>query len=228
MKIISPYKDYYDYLAHQYGIDESITYVRKQINFEHLNIFSNDKFAQVVTIETVRVDLPRLPDSIFSNSTKTITFGWLFCAGYLYLLVGDSGGMAYDVFTPQKYPQLVSHITVRDMLSHCSISDYVGIECKQLIPLAKLLRQPVFVIARRTGSRFDKIARYGISSYVPVLSHLGMAPIVPPQEIYRRIYHFILDELHESPDTKPPIEVSNNTKIEQHGFDLDASFRHRK
>ena len=44
MKIISPFKDYYDYLSYQYGIDNNICYFRKpRISKEDLNL-SEEKF----------------------------------------------------------------------------------------------------------------------------------------------------------------------------------------
>ena len=45
MKIVSKFKDYYDYLAYVYGIDDIVTWERR--NFTELNIYGMRPFMAV-------------------------------------------------------------------------------------------------------------------------------------------------------------------------------------
>ena len=227
MRIVSSYKDYYDYISQHYGFDPDVLYLRRPIDIQKIPESVPCKTtlnALNLTYEDLK--LPSQPSSVF-NATCTETFSFLFCAGTLYLLVGKSGGVDYDVFTPEKYPKLINHIIRKGTWQEYPLSDYTGMAFPKLNAIAKILNQPVFIISSDTtlsgGRRI-----YRINTHIPVLAQLGFAPLIPPSNMYQNIYSFILNVLRDSPDIQPPIEVSNNVKILQHGFDLDKSFRHRK
>ena len=46
--------------------------------------------------------------------------------------------------------------------------------------------------------------------------------------MYQEISYFIGNTMNESPDIKPPVEISNKDKISKAGFDLKNSFRKMK
>jgi hypothetical protein len=59
----------------------------------------------------------------------------------------------------------------------------------------------------------------------PKLMGTGFESIVPPTEAYMLLYKYLCNQAR--PERKIP-EMSNNIKIEQHGFDLKHSFRSSK
>jgi hypothetical protein len=105
--------------------------------------------------------------------------------------------------------------------------------CKDaLIPIHNIINQPIFVVEfyGRQDLDFGDFTYDGgvIRYYAPVLSELGFPSIYPAEQLYQDISYFIGNEMKPSPDIKPPVEISNDNKIEGHGFDLKQSFRHRK
>jgi hypothetical protein len=59
----------------------------------------------------------------------------------------------------------------------------------------------------------------------PKLEPLGFASVVPPHEAYNELYKWIVNQARPN---RPIPEMSNDIKIEQAGFDLKKSFRHKK
>lgn len=223
MRIISPFKDYYDYISQRFGFDPDIVYTRRQLHLEgDKDIFRPDSF--VVDFPHVE-QLPTLLSSRVNQVGGTITFAWLFCAGIVHLLVSDSAYSAYDVVTLDKYPELANWVNPT-RFRHRSIEDYLGKRIPELDALAKQLNQPVFII--NYISRTRNTDKWHLNAHCPVLAQCGMASLVPPTDMYQRIYSYLTNVLRDSPDLKPPIEVSNDVKITQHGFDLQQSFRHRQ
>jgi kynurenine formamidase len=60
-----------------------------------------------------------------------------------------------------------------------------------------------------------------------VLADLGLPRIYDAQQLYQDLSYFLGNQMHENPDTKPPVNISDKDRIAQHGFD-QQSFRHRK
>jgi hypothetical protein len=54
-----------------------------------------------------------------------------------------------------------------------------------------------------------------------------MPALIPATQMYQELSYFMGNTIKEHPDTEPPVEVSNNCKIINAGFDLKQSFRHR-
>jgi hypothetical protein len=86
-----------------------------------------------------------------------------------------------------------------------------------LVEWSRLLGAPVFTFDDRD-----------VDTNVPILAHIGMPALRSAEWMYQDLSYFVGNLLRESPDVKPPVEVSDKDKIVEHGFDLRQSFRHRK
>ena len=69
---------------------------------------------------------------------------------------------------------------------------------------------------------------FAISERIPNLSTFGFASVVSAPQMYQNIAYFMANTVNESPDLVVHDNMSNREKIQQHGFDLKQSFRHRK
>lgn len=100
-----------------------------------------------------------------------------------------------------------------------------------LVKLSKLLNQPVFCMIPQYHSVYmtNNIRKTKVELKVPNLKEVGYSMIEPnPMKLYSELEFFIANELRDNPDIVPPVQIDNSHKIEQHGFDLKKSFRHRK
>lgn len=100
-----------------------------------------------------------------------------------------------------------------------------------LVKLSKILNQPVFCIIPQYHSVYmtNNIRKTKVELKVPNLKEVGYTMIEPnPMKLYSELEFFIANELRDNPDIVPPVQINNSHKIEQHGFDLKKSFRHRK
>ena len=98
-----------------------------------------------------------------------------------------------------------------------------GLGGTDIVNLTKKIGVPVYMISRRDNDHV-----FYIEEKIPHLGELGLAKIYPAEQLYQDIFYFLNNTIKDSPDTAPPVAVSNKDRIEQHGFDIKKSFRHRK
>lgn len=229
MRIISKFHDYYDYISHQYGADNMIVYNRQP--FE-----SSEELKKMVL--KVMWDIRYKQGYIAEyNSYVDRRTRWLVVNGLLYLLVKKSTDTKFKLLTEESLAEFIHDIKTRRhayFRDKYKISDFIGVDvCKDaLIPIHNIINQPIFVVEfyGKQDLDFGDFTYDGgvIRYYAPVLSELGFPSIYPAEQLYQDISYFIGNEMKPSPDIKPPVEISNDNKIEGHGFDLKQSFRHRK
>lgn len=217
MKIISKFKDYYDYVADMYGGgDPKCTYERKGIRLED-GVFlpnSNDYNDKVIFHK--------------SNSFENVKLRWLCVCGKQYLLVGtflDFG----NIISEKQHPELWSDLFCnKNLFRNYEVERCIGYSSEHIVQISKQICQPVFVI---DGVLYDRKRRqysYSIAKNTPILKDTGIASILPAEQCYQEIAYFISNVLPERSDITPPVEVDDRNKIIQAGFDLRTSFRHRK
>ncbi len=198
MKIISKYKDYYDYLQGEFGIDDVLTYDRRSDNIirplqdppddpfarcysfaicnQGYAVFSyNNKFYHTID-ELVKLDV------ILKKAGKRT----IFTLGYGYHK--NQRKAIWDTFNPKT-------------------------------DINKKLRKPVLVSSE--NSPFAKDEGWEI----PLLREFGFARIIDPKTLFIEISNF-MGWLNDNPEI--PNKQTNKEKIVSHGFDLKKSFRHRK
>jgi hypothetical protein len=202
MKIISPFKDYYDYVAHIYGEDNTIVYNRSSFNENKL---PSDGF--------------RVPDLYYwtDDVNKAITqqFGttdkheynrrWLCIMGKFYMQVTTNT-------LDRSSWKIVNYEFNRPNREYHT----------ELMKLHKHIQAPVFAINRVYWRNFH------IDTDIPILKDSGIASIISPEKMYQDISYFIGNVLKDNPDTLPPVNISDKDKLTQAGFDATISFRHRK
>jgi len=229
MKIISDFKDYYDYLAHQYGVDEKIVFNRKPIP-------NNDETKSILkeTLGLVREYKYALDNKLFSiGNEKSSNYRWLSVNGVLYLVYRERlmyANSPYKVFTREQYDVFFPK-DIHGFRKKRSYEDLVGNAnfVKELTSIHAKLNTPVFWFDHTGFGEMLFIGESNESKYkAPILSELGFASIYPADKLFQDISYFIGNVMRGSPDIKPPVEIENKDKILAHGFDLKQSFRHRK
>lgn len=216
MVIQSKFKDYYDYVAHQYGGgDPRIVYPRKRIE--------NTK------VEMSECMLPSLTQvtSWYTTDQNPLQFAFLIAIATPYLLVRAAsyrwkGLDGYRITDPRTLDARRHH-------SWWSLVqwEFISQPSTNLLELSRLVDAPVFVVTDiNWHSRKDGVT-VQIDELCPVLKEVGMPALISPEQMYQQLAYFMGNTMHPSPDTQPPVEVSNRDKILAAGFDLQQSFRHR-
>lgn len=234
MKIISKFKDYYDYVAHQYGGgDEKITYVRNGID--------DDKCSIVINVPSHKFgdnDMPYLPDWRTGDVRKrfNVDFKLLVVVGKSYLIVSRTVDtrfkyetIPFAIINNKEHDDIIEEICdtrKRFWFGYkYKMEDLIGVETKTMLTLSRIVKHPVFVI---TNYRYkDNQLIVNIEPMIPNLGNMGMASFIRPEIMYQDISYFVGNTMHDTPDAKPPVSICENDRIVKAGFDLKKSFRHR-
>lgn len=209
MKIKSNFKDYYDFVAHQFGGgDPRVIYNRIKL--------SNDKFGFDVDSIGGIINSPSIKTNI--NSMVFLKTKWLIITGRYFLLVEITNKInKWELYNELKHGYFDKSKWYHDV----DIKSILGKESNSLIQLSKIVKSPVFCIE---GLYRDNIR---IESNAPILNYFGIPAILDPYQLYQDLEYFIGNTMNDNPDILPPVETSNNDRIVSHGFDLKKSFRHR-
>ncbi len=252
MKIISPFKDYYDYMAYIYGIDDKHVYFRpKTFTLPDSVVSTNPDFPQY----------QQIPIS-YSHMKSDVHMGilvWESCnrfydlydpliisfCGYPIPVIFDKQKEKYSVATADVWAEIHSNIYKDpDTLKRCqnllklyqntrfnkqNMIPQFKTRSNSLIKLSRLLKQPVFIAPSfkeyPKGIHSESTIVTFASLEIPMLSKYGFTSVLSPEQAYQELDYFIGNLMNESPDLDPPVEVSDKDKIVQHGFDLKTSFR---
>ena len=228
MVIQSPFKDYYDFVAHRYGGgDPKIVYLRDRLApLKKSRTGDSYETSQAVEVKG-HCPLPTLPAWRLNNDPWREMY--LVVAAKAYLLKRTSG---IDNHNPNSY-------TVVDPLVIAWEEKQLGRwrrryggfefgkEMPFLVELSRKVHAPVFAIegiSQPWRSGADEIRIPGLC---PVLAQVGMPALVSAEQMYQDLAYFVGNTMKPHPDTEPPVAVSNKEKILKAGFDLKKSFRHR-
>lgn len=230
MKIISNFKDFYDYISTYYGLDESIIYKRTSFNKKDFkepvkmtDVFFDERINTVYFIEISDEQRKLFSSSIKNQSVKYIIangkkYGfikyknkWQYLTQDLYDSIEVESPKYTSIFTSEK----------RGIVSN-------GKRIELLDDISKRVNAPIFecFISNAVYSR-DKWY-LAVFEHIPVLKELGFEKIVDVQQFYQELEHYIANVLRDNPDTKPPVLISDKDLIEAKGFDKKISFRKRK
>ena len=224
MKIISKFKDYYDWVAQRYGGGDPLNIWLRQDtvkNVKGLGLFFTD------------LKIPYLGSVPTGWGKPTSDWGWdlVFCAlnGMAYPLVRK--WEMKDKYRMEKIEQPFRLLRENDPFIdfYLSLGNTnrltrkeqlnLWLEPKQsnaLIRAHQDLKQPAFIIL---GSK-------KASGRLPRLGELGFPALFSAEQAYQNISYFVGNYLRDSVDLNPPAAVSDRDRIVQHGFDLKRSFRH--
>ena len=227
MVIKSPWKDYYDFVAHQYGGgDPKVVYVRNRIS-----PLEKSGFESNINVEMDRkFPLPHLHDLVEWSDRETKSVAYLVVAGKAYILmkIGDIYNDDVNTFRVQPIDYFEKQKTKRFSWWIRDTHVDLAVEHPFLIELSRKIKAPVFVIrdVYRKTWKSDRIM-VKVAGQCPILREIGMPALIPAAQIYQELAYFVGNTMKEHPDTEPPVEVSNTSKILNAGFDLKQSFRHR-
>lgn len=221
MKIIGKHKDYFDYLIHQYGVDEKLVLDRRGIG-EWKSSSDNDRVGGYRGILVNRSSITKEPipesyRSIIGENSYYLKYEsinrWLIVNGRGYLLIKIGA-----------YPNVYEFADNTNSIESRSWgkAPYVsGTLLQEFIDLSKIVKRHTFII--QSNRRNDQWEVYGD---VPVLSEIKFSSIVDPQTIYLDTVNFISE--HFADKEEEIVAQSSIEKLISHGFDKKTSFRHKK
>lgn len=245
MIIQSKFKDYYDYVAFQYGGgDPRVVYARKPLTItpEIRKEFNKEFYTEYYELRARLVE-----------ESSTCEFGLstvLFCGRLFYIAETKEefrgGKNNWQLLTPSFLDSLRNgEYTVErngDNFKRINAKEvnwryntfrdyYVRKAYNQLKPLSE---QPVIPWVLQLHRFFgapvlqssDGVCTSSPVKEIPILSRLGFAAHFPAEQVYQELALFMGNTLNTNPDITPPAKVSDKDRILQHGFDLKRSFRH--
>jgi hypothetical protein len=221
MKIISKNKDFYDFM-NTYGIDEKIIYFRKtkQIRSEIESFVIRNKYFGNWIHET------RTPNKKYTIEFYVLGLNNKFYPGIRISEIGNFennhfywNDTAYkkieDIFTNQKYGRYCTLRPYKNFFDY-----YKNLNDSYFF---KKYDTPLFIIY--DYHYFSSLKNHGI--YIidlnPILIDYEIHKFFDGQFIYNEIYEWL--SLNNIQDT---VEISDENKIIQHGFDKKISFRNTK
>lgn len=227
MRIKSNYKDYYDFIAHQFGGGDPLCV------YNRIPIPEDKCMVKLSSSELSELNIPISEQGYISV---------LALAGKFYTLItpeNKSPDRRYHEYAPLYLPRRLysaqdferdNELRSRRWWRRSARSNYgrcVGERSKILDKIAKQVEAPVFIISGIAFPPNDRTS-IRIESRIPVLSEYNLASILSPAQAYQDIAYYIQNTMHDSPDLRLPEIQTNKEKIEQHGFDPKQSFRNRK
>jgi hypothetical protein len=229
MLIQSRFKDYYDFVAAQYGGgDPKVRYLRGGLRRTEIFV---DRFPLADPLSWPHLD-------------ADYELAYLIVAGKAYLLRRDKKpGRKFSDFRVADAEAVSEadrktrtagrrYLAQRRVFGGRDFDFTFGRQYDFLVSLHRAAGAPALVIDQvwRPASRDRMQDRIQIDLWerCPVLKHLGMAAVVSPEQMYQELAYFVGNLMKVSPDIAPPVEVDNQHKILAAGFDLKTSFRHRK
>ena len=240
MKIISKFKDFYDYKVTKYGVDEKLVYTRKtyceyfQGFFRDINIdyrISEDDFNKNLKENTKVTDEKNIHKILFIGEKLIHLF---FTENGVYTHFDIKNEENLRKFTDFKYRKEITFKDGNKFNIYTRFKDdweyLLSYDRKKLINLNIdkddiILNEPILLIEYIGECNNEKAKRYYSFSlykfiYNPNLSQMGV--YIDTDFIWQSLVEFLSDKRSEK-EIIP--EVSNENKILSKGFDLKTSFR---
>ena len=210
MKILSDFKDFYDYLQDYYGIDNQLVFHRKR---QSLLLNSKQELIEdkISSFEIVQYAYKTFIDKKnfehqydYSGTLKEVTKKKrvLFFCGKIYEISSFIDGknekiVIEESFNLSKYDKILKQLEEKQIVSAVIYAKKINFE---------------------TRDSFDLI------QINPILSNLGFNLFLSEQDTYQNIEMY----LRKLKNTEKTISIDNKNKIIQAGFDLKTSFRKPK
>ena len=247
MKIISKFKDFYDYKVAKYGVDEKLVYTRKTY-CEYFESFVID----VYTASDYRISEENFNKNLKENFEyfKRINFHKILILGekLIHLFFTENGVYThFDIKNPKDiagetiykywaYYDGTKEITFNDGKKfdiHIAFAelwnDFFAYDRKKLLSFLNISKEETLfnepmILIEYVGKIDRKFARFDNSVYKatlnPNLSQMGI--YFDEDFIWQSLVEFLSNKKNEK-EISP--EVSNENKILSKGFDLKTSFR---
>lgn len=223
MKIISKFKDYYDWVAQRYGGGDPLnTWLRQ-------DFLNPDKTPGVSVFDTPKTTYHGVLNHGWRARppTSIANWGWnlTFCIlnGKPYPLVNywETDRLGNINRQPKRllregdaflnfYRQTRGHHIKKEEQIQCWLNPK---ESQLLLKVSLELQQPAFIIRDREL----------VEGKLPRLGELGFAALFSAEQMYQNLSHFVSNYL--KPHQPLPVTISNQDRILKHGFDPKKSFR---
>lgn len=206
MKIISKHKDYYDYLANIYGVDDKVVYERKY----HICVLDNQR-TSIINKTAAALYTPNFIRYSEAYKGRAVEFALHIC-GKKYDVVFFENNFYYEPISKSDYKHIKENaINFKSLKIRLKEKPFFHFLRKKEIDYNKIFECPI--VFHECGNTFHLNVK---------LSDFNFAAIMPPEKIYQNIVAFLSKE-PDIVDKRTDIE-----KIEAHGFDKKISFRKRK
>lgn len=238
MRIVSGFRDYYDYVEYMYnpqGGDSNLTWDRNRVK----------------CFATVKGYIPSYPSPLFKFLNYGLPsrrsepsyknweeFPWRYkicvVCGKLYLLAKRASykvnreGMDVSQTCDIKGFKLVGHD--HESWNHVNRNDFyrsVGTLTNTSERLCMHLKSPVILIhswENYNAPGGSYISKFILHNQVPTLEQLGFGSIIPAEQMYQDISMY-LGKFLDNPDSQLPSQVADKDRFVQKGFDSKVSFR---
>ena len=247
MKIISKFKDFYDYKVVKYGVDEKLVYTRKtyceyyETNFISIYTSSDDRILEENFNKNLKEEVEYFKRN---NCHKILILG----EKLIHLFFTENGVYThFDIKNPKDiggetiykywaYYDDTKEITFNDgkkIEIHIAFNelwnDFFNYDRKRFLSYLNISKEEVLfnepiILVEYIGGIDRKIARYDNSvykfTYNPNLSQMGV--YIDEDFVWQSLVEFLSNKRSEK-EISP--EVSNENKILSKGFDLKTSFR---
>lgn len=246
MKIISRFKDYYDYIAHQYGGgDPKVIYKRDFV------VPDEDRYGLIhestLRLETVMPSQPKNFKSVRDGKSIYHEFECLVVMNRLFWIerisecniCGEASSLTirdwhitqrpilnekwgYGIFaklTPEeraREPNTMRKQQEEEWEETRKWGASQGQTLSVCTQICKAAKAPVLVL----DAEYRRVR-----GRVPKLGELGLVQYYSAEQLYQELAMFISNEL--APFVDPPSPMTNIEKVVSHGFDKKKSFRHR-
>lgn len=256
MKILSNFKDYYDYLAYQYGVDDNIVFQRNRVipldaDIKFINLPACDTINENAIIpenHTFRYQLGSSNIFYYEDDSKICQFECVSVVGtvYYYLYEYDTLNKTSSMRIP-KHEDYKKYSRWREKLGfdkggHIVWPELWGggkknfqhLRCREIGIIhpdeTRLLYDIPVELHQELQSpvlwKKSKLPDGTTCLLMPNLSKITGFSGCYPPDKIYRDIYNFLQTMRKSPDADPPVNVDNQSKILKHGFDLKKSFRH--
>ena len=227
MVIKSPFKDYYDFVAHQYGGgDPRVVYARGRIT-PKIDMYVDPIEGSFLKDPNWYCKVPWYYGRRPENEPE-FDYMYLVITGKLYVLAKQlpklpayTGKTEYDLSPYRVQPTDAEFGHTQRWLHYHQRIEF-GHEYKFLANLCRKVGAPVFVIPR-----IENDGTILVCGQCPILQRIGVPSLISPQQMYQDLAMFMGNRMKDTPDVQPPVELNNRQKIVKAGFDLIQSFRNR-
>lgn len=217
-------------MAHMYGGgDPKVLYLRNRLG-------KMERFATDSHVENITIEQKGMPESHsdeihrkWNHNTK-----WLAINGKMYLILSKFSMHPepplepnWTVLNEERHPEIWAYLHSTRARSWSQRGkgavQYIGREIPEVLALSRQVNAPVFTFT--SSFRNNKV---NVDGNVPILSTMGIPALIPAEQLYQDIAYFLGNTMKGSPDLMPATAQTDKEKILSAGFDIKASFRHRK
>lgn len=237
MLIKSKFKDYYDIVAHTYGVDNKIVFDRNIEIPEYVDVYVPD--------ENI-VSIPSPFEYLFDyGPCKGVeekvrlegidSFGILSVCGKPFIVGHSKSG--YDNSCNRVIPPLYLMPSPELFNLLMGLHCYKGIPAlteprRYLLKISQQIKSPIFMMhsMQYWAYRSPNVKKFELHQSVPCLASIkGFAKLYSAEQVYQDVSYWISNVMNGAPDVQPigSPPLTDKERILSHGFDLKQSFRHR-